>query len=183
MGMERLVFSRKKRIIFIIIFVSLVITGWVVARYEKPVVTVHFSPNRDAQEAVIQELKSAKSHIYLAMFYLSNLQIVDELVAAKERGVEVVAVFDDSQRKSFRFFRHGVSLRMHGIPVRYGGVSYKMHSKFAVIDGDKVITGSYNWTLSAEEKNVEDFVIIDSRKVANEYERQFVGIWESSENP
>jgi phosphatidylserine/phosphatidylglycerophosphate/cardiolipin synthase-like enzyme len=162
---------------------SLVVTGWVAARYDIPVITVHFSPNRDAQDAVIGEIQSAEEHIYLAMFYLSNQEIVDALVAASERGVNVVAVFDDSQRKSFRFLRHGVNLRMHGIPVRYGGRSYKMHSKFAVIDGEKVITGSYNWTQSAEEKNVEDFVIIDSKKVAKRYVHQFVEIWESSENP
>ncbi|NCC60675.1 MAG: DUF1669 domain-containing protein [Verrucomicrobiae bacterium] len=165
---------------FVLLLLAVVVVTSVI---DKQKVAVHFSPNRAVQDVVIDALDSAQDHIYLAMFYMSNQDIVNALVRAKERGLDVFAVFDDSQRKSFRFFRHGVNLRIRGIPVRYGGVSYKMHSKFAVVDGAKVLTGSYNWTESAEKKNVEDFVVIESDEIAREYEEQFVHIWETSENP
>ncbi len=144
---------------------------------------VFFGPNQGAEAVILDAIRESRESIYLAMFYMSNPALVDALIEAKNRGVEVCAIFDDSQRRSFRYLEHGVRLRMHGVPVRYGAPSGKMHSKFAVVDAKRVLTGSYNWTISAEEVNVEDFVRIDSRRAAETYQQQFVTIWEAGENP
>lgn len=165
---------------------ALVVLSVVVAVIVKhlPSTKVYFSPDGGAEEAVISALNGAKDHIYLAMFYMSNPRIVDALVAAKTRGVRIFAVFDESQRQSFRYLQHGVNLRFHGIPVRYGsGVEGKMHSKCAVVDGRQVLTGSYNWTESAEHNNTEDLVLLTSRSAAREYEERFLRIWDESQNP
>ena len=49
------------------------------------------------------------------------------------------------------------------------------HNKFAVIDQDKVITGSYNWTLKAE-KNWENLLILDCPELAKLYVREWEAI-------
>jgi len=148
------------------------------------IVEVYFSPGGGAREAVISSIQSATGSVYVAMFYMSSADIVQALCEAKLRGVEVVAVFDDSQRRSFRYLQYGISMRLHGIPVRYGFPDKgKMHSKFAVIDGSSVLSGSYNWTESAENLNTEDMTIMRSPETAALYEEQFARIWHESDNP
>ena len=55
-----------------------------------------------------------------------------------------------------------------------------MHNKVAIIDGWIVITGSYNWSLNAEEKNNENMIIIKSVELAKIYEKEFQKIWQES---
>jgi len=150
----------------------------------RPEVEVYFSPGGGAREAVIQSIQSATNRIYVAMFYMSSADIVDALCQARLRGVDVYAVFDDSQRQSFRYLQYGIQMRVHGIPVRYGFPNQgKMHSKFAVVDGRAVLSGSYNWTESAEHLNTEDMTILRSAATAHSYETQFARIWNESDNP
>ncbi len=54
-----------------------------------------------------------------------------------------------------------------------------MHQKFAVIDGRIVLTGSYNWTASAERYNHEDLLMFqDAGPLAQEYRQQFLRLWD-----
>ncbi len=178
--------ARRRVVAGLGLFALTILGGGVWAAHlttQRLVPRVYFSPGGGSEDAIVKLLDQATRRIYVAMFYMSNPGIVDALVRAKERGVEIFAVFDDSQRKSFRFLDHGVRLRMNGIPVRYGHPDQKMHSKFAVMDGRRVVTGSYNWTESAESKNVEDFVVLEDCSLARAYETQFVRIWDDSENP
>jgi len=55
-----------------------------------------------------------------------------------------------------------------------------MHNKVMIIDSEIVVTGSYNWSVSAEERNDENIIIVRSRKIAEEYERKFEEIWMKS---
>jgi phosphatidylserine/phosphatidylglycerophosphate/cardiolipin synthase-like enzyme len=55
-----------------------------------------------------------------------------------------------------------------------------MHHKFMVIDGEIVVTGSYNWSAAAEERNDENLVVIRDRGVAEAFEREFERIWSQS---
>ena len=43
------------------------------------------------------------------------------------------------------------------------------HNKVLVLDGKTVITGSFNWTVSAEERNAENLLIIHDRQLAGAY--------------
>jgi len=54
-----------------------------------------------------------------------------------------------------------------------------MHQKFAVIDSRIVLTGSYNWTASAENYNHENLLLFrDAGPLAEEYRQQFLRLWE-----
>ena len=48
-----------------------------------------------------------------------------------------------------------------------------MHHKFCIIDDEVLITGSYNWTYNAENRNIENIVISDVSSVVEEYKREF----------
>jgi len=53
-----------------------------------------------------------------------------------------------------------------------------MHNKYAVIDGKTVITGSFNWTVSAEKRNDENLLVIKRLPALVEaYEKNFEKLW------
>ncbi len=54
-----------------------------------------------------------------------------------------------------------------------------MHQKFAVIDRKVVLTGSYNWTASAENFNDENLLLFrDAGPLAEEFRKEFFRLWE-----
>jgi len=52
-----------------------------------------------------------------------------------------------------------------------------MHHKFAVIDGKVLLTGSFNWTASAEHLNYENLLVFHSKEIADIFEKEFNRIW------
>ena len=55
-----------------------------------------------------------------------------------------------------------------------------MHNKFAIIDGKILLTGSFNWTLAADQKNEENLLIIEDRKVIKAYQKRFEYLYRRS---
>ena len=58
-----------------------------------------------------------------------------------------------------------------------GGEAPKFHHKFCVIVGETVITGSYNWTVLADESNHENLLIVRDTETARKYTAQFEAVW------
>ena len=54
-----------------------------------------------------------------------------------------------------------------------------MHNKFCIIDGKKLITGSYNWTYAAEYNNKENIIISDDISLCNEFSFHFKSLKEN----
>jgi phosphatidylserine/phosphatidylglycerophosphate/cardiolipin synthase-like enzyme len=52
-----------------------------------------------------------------------------------------------------------------------------MHNKYAIIDNEIVITGSFNWTSKAVSTNRENIVIIRDRKIAADFTHNFDLLW------
>ena len=68
-------------------------------------------------------------------------------------------------------------LATRGVPVRISNNPAIMHNKFAIIDGSTIISGSYNWTKSAYQRNDENLLIIHRPDVAQRYMQRFAGLW------
>jgi phosphatidylserine/phosphatidylglycerophosphate/cardiolipin synthase-like enzyme len=69
-------------------------------------------------------------------------------------------------------------LERAGIPVRVDRTEYHMHHKFAVFDGRRAITGSYNWTRGAARNNEEHIVVTDDLRLVTELGRGFETLWD-----
>ncbi|MCD6353370.1 MAG: DUF1669 domain-containing protein [Proteobacteria bacterium] len=149
-------------------------------------VGVHFSPGGNIQSLIIEKIDSAQKKIDVAMFAFTSKKLAWALIRANNRGVKTRVILDGGFIEN-EYSQHGV-LYDRGVevkidrdhrPVSGVGKSYgKMHNKFAVIDGKTVITGSYNWTASAEERNEENILIFScSYHTAKSYEKEFNKIW------
>ena len=109
------------------------------------------------------------------MYYLTSREIAQELVKAKDRKVIVRIVLDKSQEtQNYSKSRY---LIKRDFEVKYHTGSGLMHNKFAIIDGKVLITGSFNWTDSAEHYNYENAIFISDPETIKKYQQKFDKIW------
>ena len=128
---------------------------------------VCFSPKGGCTEAIIKQLNSAKSSIFVMAYYLTSQPVADALVTAKRHGVSVNVIVDTSQLKAKSSLAQLISKA--GISVSVDKAHAIMHNKVIVIDGNTVLTGSFNFTKSAEERNAENILIIKDNELAEKY--------------
>lgn len=140
--------------------------------------SVYFSPNEKIMnESILPSFRNAKKYIYIGMFYFTNQKLVKELISAHKRGVDVKVIVDASFANNYRY--NIDIMRQEGIKVKVENWGGKMHCKIAVIDDEKVLTGSLNWTKSAVNFNDENFLEIKSKRIANESKNYLENLWMS----
>jgi len=130
-----------------------------------------FSPGGGAPRLVIAAIDRARARVLVAIYSFSHSEIAKALVAAKRRGVDVAVVMDADQ--AGRRYSGAQFLANQGVPVFLVNRYQAMHHKFAVIDSDQVLLGSFNWTRAAEQKNAENVNLITSAEVAQVYVSEF----------
>lgn len=119
---------------------------------------VYFSPKGGCQEAILRELNQARREILVQAYSFTADPLTFALVEAKKRGVHVEILLDVSNETE-RHSDLNIFLE-HGLDPRIDGEHAIAHNKVLVIDKKVVITGSYNFTNSAEHENAENVLII-----------------------
>lgn len=155
----------------VLIFCFFIFTGIVWAEN----IEVYFSPKGNCAEEIIEEISKAKESINISMYYFTSRELADMLVWMKERGVKVRLYLDKSQETGK--YSKASFLMNNGIQVKFKSGSGLMHNKFCVIDDKTIITGSYNWTKNAEERNDENVIILHDSDVAEIFQKQFRKYW------
>ncbi len=123
-----------------------------------PPVDVFFSPHGGVTEAVVRELGNAKKEILVQAYSFTSAPIAKALVDAYKRGVRVTAILDKSQRT--QKYSSATFLSNAGIPTYIDAKHAIAHNKIMIIDQATIITGSFNFTKAAEEKNAENLLVI-----------------------
>ncbi|MBF0386152.1 MAG: phospholipase D family protein [Candidatus Omnitrophica bacterium] len=140
-----------------------------------------FSPKGGIQEMIIEKIKASLSTIDIAIFDLTSEEIKNAIENARARGVNIRIVAD--KRQAGGQYSKVKLLREKGFNVklargRKGGI---MHNKFAIFDGVSIVTGSYNWTKNAENKNFENALFTSDPKVVKVCREEFERIWDFGE--
>jgi phosphatidylserine/phosphatidylglycerophosphate/cardiolipin synthase-like enzyme len=162
---------RKAPLILVVLFTLIlwtVLLPPVTLPQENPTtLEVCFSPRGECTSAIIKELERANNSVLVQAYSFTSVPIAEALVNAHKRGVKVEVILDKRQKKQkdskATFFID------KGIPVMIDYKHDKAHNKVMVIDGETVITGSFNFTNAAEKKNAENLLIIHDRKLAEKY--------------
>jgi phosphatidylserine/phosphatidylglycerophosphate/cardiolipin synthase-like enzyme len=136
-------------------------------------IAVFFAPDGGCLNAIAWQIQDARKSIDVQAFLLSTKRIAEPLIAAHRRGVVVRVIFDREQADQNVSLDEKLSEA--GIPVFYDSPEKgKAHDKVMIIDGRTVITGSFNFTLAAEEHNAENMLVIRERPaIAAAYQRHF----------
>jgi len=142
---------------------------------------VYFSLSDNPQIAIIKSINGSQAFINIAMYVFTDKEIALPLINAQKRGVKVRVYLDKSQIES----SYSVSrlLVQKGIKTKISTNNYIMHNKFAIIDNRLLLTGSYNWTFSANNRNDENLLVIDDPEVIEIYQNQFVNLWANKYSP
>lgn len=128
-------------------------------------------PIFDCAKAIINLLDNVKKTVHIAIYSLTDPNIVDAIIRVYKRNVEVIVIADASQSAGKSQSLAIKKLTESGVDVRLA-VRQKalMHNKIGIFDGQTVATGSFNWTVHAEKSNDENLIIIDGEDVATKYE-------------
>jgi phosphatidylserine/phosphatidylglycerophosphate/cardiolipin synthase-like enzyme len=128
---------------------------------------VYFSPMGGCTDAIVQEISQAKQEILVQAYSFTSKDIAKALVAAHKRGVRTVIILDKSNQ-SKRYSAADFTFNM-GIPTYIDAKHATAHNKVMIIDKETVITGSFNSTKAAEERNAENLLILRSKELAERY--------------
>lgn len=131
-------------------------------------VEVFFSPKGGTTEAVVQEIHAAHKEVLVQAYSFTSKPIAKALIDAKKRGVRVEAVLDKSNATAK--YSAATFLFNAGIPVIIDDKHAIAHNKIMIIDKSTLITGSFNFTSAAENKNAENLLIIKgNQKLTDQY--------------
>jgi phosphatidylserine/phosphatidylglycerophosphate/cardiolipin synthase-like enzyme len=102
-------------------------------------------------------------------FTLDNMG--DALLARAAAGIDVQGVFETTGSET----RFSEMTRLHcaGVNVRQDGNNGVMHNKVIIVDGQVVVTGSFNFSDNAVSSNDENVVIIRNADIASLYLQEF----------
>lgn len=126
------------------------------------------------KEFIISELSKAKYVIWVAVAWFTDRDLANLLYKKAKQGVNIQIVLNDDKINSTLKEKLEEHFEVFFAPsnVKF---SKLMHNKFCIIDLEKVIHGSYNWTNKAQYNN-ETISIIDSRLEAKKFADQFLKI-------
>jgi phosphatidylserine/phosphatidylglycerophosphate/cardiolipin synthase-like enzyme len=142
---------------------------------------VYFSPNGGIRQRLVRAIQESRKSIDLAIYNLTAVELAEALNAAHARGVRVRVLVD---REKLEAGGPGIRvLQVNGVAVRSLGVPEQslMHHKFAVFDERLVVTGSYNWTNSAERANYENLIVLDDPGLVARFQQEFRRLWRKAQ--
>ena len=121
---------------------------------------------------IIEEISGAQQQLLIALYSFTDDELGAAVISAHRRGVDVYVLMDDGQDSDSQGREWG-KLVAAGIPVAVEHATGLLHHKFAVIDRQVVVTGSYNWSDSADDRNFENIVVIDCPEIAQQFADEF----------
>lgn len=135
-------------------------------------ISVVFSPSGGCTDAVVGELRKARQSVDIQAYAFTSTAIAKAVVDASGRGVRVRVLLDRSQKLDR--YSAATYLSSCQIPVYIDEQTGIAHNKVMLIDGHVVITGSFNLTRAAEERNAENLLILHDRpRLYAAYEANF----------
>ena len=135
-------------------------------------IKVCFTPGEDCTTQITGIIDKSKKSILIQAYQFTSRPIAESLIRAKLRGIDVKVILDESQIESKysvinELFKEGIHI----------WIDYKpaiAHNKLMIIDNKIIITGSFNFTYSAQKKNTENLLIIEGN---DSLAKQYVKNW------
>jgi phosphatidylserine/phosphatidylglycerophosphate/cardiolipin synthase-like enzyme len=130
-------------------------------------INVCFTPDEDCQGKIVGLISKAHKKIYVQAYSFTNEQIANALIDAHKRKIEVNILLDKGQLNATNSKYNNV--KNAGVNTK---IDYKpaiAHNKIIIIDDVVVITGSYNFTNAAQERNAENVLFVYNRQLAGKY--------------
>jgi phosphatidylserine/phosphatidylglycerophosphate/cardiolipin synthase-like enzyme len=141
----------------------------------------YFSPSDGTTSEIVSRLATADKDVQIAMLTFTMDPLRDAVIAAKNRGAVCRALIDNINDTGSDFN----ALNTGGVMAKQYVSTTQFHHKYCIIDGSPagvnsdpmVITGSHNWSNSAQTSNDENTIIFHNKDIANLFIQEFEGRW------
>jgi phosphatidylserine/phosphatidylglycerophosphate/cardiolipin synthase-like enzyme len=134
----------------------------------------------DQEKLLIDVIKSAKTTLDIAIYSLTDPEVLTAIKDAKKRGVTVRIITDKTQAGGKSQIEALKILGSAGIPTKINSHSGLMHIKMTIADKQIGTTGSFNYSMSASETNDEILMVIRNADVAKSFSAQFDMMWKNT---
>jgi len=147
------------------------VTGDVANAPEKVANTVHFE---QIQSQILSELDNARFLIFVAVAWFTDPVLFKKLLEKRDQGVTVQVLFIDDEINAQAGLPFKGNFQFKAIPptAYFNNIQ---HHKFCVIDLERVINGSYNWTTRAK-FNEENITVSTDRDLAKKFAERFINL-------
>jgi phosphatidylserine/phosphatidylglycerophosphate/cardiolipin synthase-like enzyme len=139
----------------------------------------YFSPPDHVMDKLVAYVQAAKKSVRFMAFTYTSQPLASAMIADAQKGLIVQGVIEN------RGASQGAlpSFTCANVPVKTDGNKYTMHHKVIIIDDQTVITGSFNFTKSADEANDDNVIVIHSPAVAQLYLQEFAKVYQDGKTP
>lgn len=140
----------------------------------------YFSPSDETNCHLLEALRTANHHVEIGLLLLTKEDLIDEIISLHEEGIAVRVILEDEASSTTAVSR----LRQADVPLGIYDFSPLFHHKYAIIDegfpdsDPMVISGSHNWTWSADNINDENTIIFHDPSIANIFRQEYEARWE-----
>ncbi|KAG0061813.1 hypothetical protein BGZ89_011150 [Linnemannia elongata] len=135
-----------------------------------------FFPSEESFKQLIKTLDGAKKTLDICVYTITDDHLANAIIKAHERGVKVRIISDSEKAEDLGSDVNRLRDN-NDIPTRVDNSKSFMHHKFAVIDDQLVINGSYNWTKGARFDNKENLTLTNSPKAVQGFKGEFERLW------
>ncbi|CUW37138.1 putative phospholipase D (PLD) [Magnetospirillum sp. XM-1] len=139
-----------------------------------------FTPGEDCTGVIAAEIAASQHEVLVQAYSFTSPEIVRALLDAKKRGADVRVILDKSNAcsDSGNCEKKGAiaaeTLALAKVPVLVDRRHAIAHNKVMVLDGNRVITGSFNFTRAAQDKNAENLLVIADGGLARRYRENWL---------
>lgn len=142
-------------------------------------VECYFSPSDQVTEKIVEAIESADHQASFAIFSFTKDEIGNAFIAEHNAGTWVRGLIENINDLGAEYW----PLLNSGVPVQAHMNAAQLHHKYAVLDAGypgsdpMVVTGSHNWTQTAETSNDENTLIIHDPDIATLFQAEFEQRW------
>jgi phosphatidylserine/phosphatidylglycerophosphate/cardiolipin synthase-like enzyme len=157
----------SRLVIYLLLGLLLFCPSYVLAAEIVVCFTPEYGVTPSCTQEVVDALTGAKKSVLVQAYSFTSAPIAKALVDAHRRGVDVKVILDRSNRTAH--YSAATFLAHAGISVWIDARHAIAHNKIMIIDGNTILTGSFNFTKAAEQENAENLLTIHDSALAEQY--------------
>ncbi|MCF8373119.1 MAG: DUF5689 domain-containing protein [Bacteroidales bacterium] len=152
-------------------------------------VECYFSPSDGTNSKIGRTISSADDELFVETMLITRTDLGDSILSRVSNGVQTKVIIDDPSSSNSSVV-NGLESAL-GSNFKIYGEDGMLHNKLMIVDpagsDPLVLTGSHNWSSSAENRNDENTLIIHNAEMANIYLQEFMARFQNAlpvpENP
>ncbi len=156
------------------------------ARIPNPSLTIanvrvenYMAPEDGVMARLVEAVNRAQKSVHFMIFTFTHDALAKAMVERYRDKIDVQGVIEANNADQGSL----PNLFCAGLPVRTDGNRFVMHHKVIIIDAETVITGSFNFTWSADTENDENVLVIHDPAVAALYEAEYQKMYRQGQAP